>query len=144
MLSTLQIAGMFAITMVGWLLFRETDLAALVRDFRLAPWHSSAFDRQAGLYLFLLSFGYSIPLWVQSVWIESGRAGVNAGLGQVPGMSKVINVDLNGRCTSSGSQRRKSELPQMRNRCTNRPSASVLYPWIVPSAMTFEVPEGKW
>ena len=43
---------------------------------------------------------------------SSGRAGVNAGLGRVPGMSKVINVDLNGRCTSRGSQRRKSELPQ--------------------------------
>jgi hypothetical protein len=64
---------MFVLTLIGWLLFRETDLQAIVRDLRLSPWHSSAFDRQAGLYLFLLAFGYSIPLWAQSVWVELGR-----------------------------------------------------------------------
>ena len=61
---------------------------------------------------------------------SSGRAGVNAGLGRVPGTSRVISVDRNGRRTSSGSQRRRSELPQMRNRCMNRPSGSALYPRI--------------
>jgi D-alanyl-lipoteichoic acid acyltransferase DltB (MBOAT superfamily) len=68
-----QIAGMFALTLFGWLLFRETDLHAIVRDLRLSPWRSTPFDRQAGLYLFLLAFGYSIPLWAQSVWVESHR-----------------------------------------------------------------------
>ena len=68
-----QILGMFALTLVGWLLFRETELSAIVRDLRLAPWNSSSFERQAGLYLFLLAFGYSIPLWTQSVWIELHR-----------------------------------------------------------------------
>ena len=65
-----QIAGRFVLTLVGWLLFRETDVSAIVRDLRLAPWNSSPFDRQAGTYLFLLAFGYSLPLWVQSVWVE--------------------------------------------------------------------------
>ena len=64
---------MFALTLVGWLLFRETQLSAIVRDLRLAPWNSSPFERQAGLYLFLLAFGYSIPLWAQSVWVELHR-----------------------------------------------------------------------
>ena len=64
---------MFALTLVGWLLFRETELSAIVRDLRLAPWNSSPFERQAGLYLFLLAFGYSIPLWAQSIWVELHR-----------------------------------------------------------------------
>jgi len=69
-LAALQIAGMFALTLVGWLLFRETEFHAIMRDLRLVPWHSTAQDRQIGVYLFLLALGYSIPLWVQSVWVE--------------------------------------------------------------------------
>jgi len=69
----LQTAGMFALTLVGWLLFRETELSAIVRDLRLSPFASSPLDRQAGLYLFLLAFGYSIPLWAQSIWVELHR-----------------------------------------------------------------------
>ncbi len=68
-----QIAGMFSLTLVGWLLFRETDLHAIVRDLTLSPWRSTAFDRQAGLYMFLLALGYSVPLWVQSIWVEVHR-----------------------------------------------------------------------
>ena len=55
-----------------------------------------------------------------------GRCGVNAGLGRVPATSSVTSVDLIGRHTSSGSQRRRSELPQMRNRWVNIPSGSAL------------------
>jgi D-alanyl-lipoteichoic acid acyltransferase DltB (MBOAT superfamily) len=69
----LKIAGMFALTVFGWLLFRETEFHALVRDLRLVPWRSTAQDRQIGLYLFLLAFGYSIPLWAQSIWVELHR-----------------------------------------------------------------------
>jgi D-alanyl-lipoteichoic acid acyltransferase DltB (MBOAT superfamily) len=68
-----QIPAMFALTLIGWLLFRETELSAIVRDLRLSPFDSTPFERQAGLYLFLLAFGYSIPLWVQSVWVELNR-----------------------------------------------------------------------
>ena len=73
LIEWLHIAGMFALTLVGWLLFRETELSAITRDLRLAPWNSSPFERQAGLYLFLLALGYSIPLWTQSIWIELHR-----------------------------------------------------------------------
>jgi alginate O-acetyltransferase complex protein AlgI len=69
-LIPLQVAGMFCLTLVGWLLFRETDVHAIVRDLRLLPWHSTPADRQIGLYLFLLAFGYSLPLWAQSVWVN--------------------------------------------------------------------------
>jgi D-alanyl-lipoteichoic acid acyltransferase DltB (MBOAT superfamily) len=69
----LQIPAMFVLTLVGWLLFRETEFSAIVRDLRLSPFDSTPFERQAGLYLFLLAFGYSIPLWVQSIWVELHR-----------------------------------------------------------------------
>jgi len=72
-LQVLQVLGMFGLTLVGWLLFRETELSAIVRDLALVPWHSTPADRQIGLYLFLLAFGYSIPLWVQSIWVELRR-----------------------------------------------------------------------
>lgn len=65
-----QIAGMFVLTNVGWLLFRETSLDAIARDLALSPWAASSLDRWTGLYLFLLAFAYSIPLWIQSAWVE--------------------------------------------------------------------------
>jgi len=72
-----------------------------------------------------------------------GRCGVNAGLGRVPGTSSVTRVDLIGRQTSSGIQRRGSVLPQMRKRSVISPSGSALYPRIDRSGMIFEVPDGK-
>ncbi|HET7695812.1 MAG TPA: MBOAT family O-acyltransferase [Vicinamibacterales bacterium] len=68
-----QIPAMFVLTLIGWLLFRETELSAIVRDLQLSPFSSTPLERQAGLYLFLLALGYSIPLWVQSVWVELHR-----------------------------------------------------------------------
>jgi D-alanyl-lipoteichoic acid acyltransferase DltB (MBOAT superfamily) len=68
-----RIAAMFALTLIGWLLFRETELAAIVRDLRLSPFGVSELDRQTGVYLFLLAFLYSVPLWIQSVWAELHR-----------------------------------------------------------------------
>ena len=68
-----QIAGMFLLTNIGWLLFRETSLAAIVHDLSLSPWGGSALDRQTAAYLFILSLVYSLPLWVQSLWVELHR-----------------------------------------------------------------------
>jgi len=70
---TVQTAGMFALTLIGWLLFRETELPAIVRDLQLSPLAASAQDRMTGLYLFLLAFTYSVPLWIQSLWVEVHR-----------------------------------------------------------------------
>ena len=67
-----RIAGMFVLTCIGWLLFRETQISAIVRDVRLSPFSASALDRQAGLYLFLLALLYSLPLWIHSLAAESG------------------------------------------------------------------------
>ncbi len=68
-----QVLGMFVLTNIGWLLFRETELSAIVRDLTLSPFGVSDLDRQTGVYLFLLALGYSVPLWVQSLWVEATR-----------------------------------------------------------------------
>ena len=67
-----RVAGMFALTSVGWLIFRETELNQLWRDLRLSPVASTALGRDAGLYLFLLAGLYSLPLWIHDLWAEFG------------------------------------------------------------------------
>jgi D-alanyl-lipoteichoic acid acyltransferase DltB (MBOAT superfamily) len=71
-LTPLQIAGMFALTNLGWLFFRETELAQIVRHLSLSPFQSTILGRRTGAYLFFLAALYSIPLWVQSLWAELG------------------------------------------------------------------------
>ncbi len=66
----LQVVGMFGVTCVGWLIFRETELQALWRDLTLSPFAASALDRQSALYLFALTLLYSLPLWIHSLWSE--------------------------------------------------------------------------
>jgi alginate O-acetyltransferase complex protein AlgI len=72
-IHVLQVFGMFGLTLVGWLLFRETDLSSIWRDLRLVPWQSTPFERQAGLYLFVLALLYSLPLVAHSIWYELQR-----------------------------------------------------------------------
>jgi len=74
----LQIAGMFVLTLIGWLIFRETELDQLWRDLRLNPAASSELDRSAGLYLFLLAGLYSLPLWIHDIWAEAGGVSLTA------------------------------------------------------------------
>ncbi|MBA2301836.1 MAG: MBOAT family protein [Acidobacteria bacterium] len=69
----LQTIGMFVLTLIGWLVFRETELTALVRDFALSPFAAPEADYRIALYLFLLALVYSVPLWVQGIWVEGGR-----------------------------------------------------------------------
>jgi alginate O-acetyltransferase complex protein AlgI len=75
-LTVPQMAGMFVLTNIGWLMFRETEVAAIWRDLTLSPFGVADLDRQTGLYLFLLAFLYSVPLWIQSIWVEVNRAAV--------------------------------------------------------------------
>ena len=78
-LAPLQVAGMFLLTNVGWLVFRESDLSQLARHLTLSPFESSVLGRQTGAYLFFLAALYSVPLWVQSLWAElGGRDAVGA------------------------------------------------------------------
>ena len=71
---------MFVLTCIGWLIFRETEFAQLVRDLQLVPWQSSALDRSAGIDLFLLAALYSVPLWIQDLWVELKGANLAAAI----------------------------------------------------------------
>jgi D-alanyl-lipoteichoic acid acyltransferase DltB (MBOAT superfamily) len=71
-LRIVQIPAMFVLTCIGWLIFRETDLSQLIRDFGLRPSGVTALGAQTGLYLFLLAFLYSIPLWINDLYAELG------------------------------------------------------------------------
>jgi D-alanyl-lipoteichoic acid acyltransferase DltB (MBOAT superfamily) len=69
-LRPLQIAAMFVLTCIGWLIFRETELHHLIADLQLRPSDASELGRSTGLYLFLLTLLYSIPLWIHDAWVE--------------------------------------------------------------------------
>lgn len=71
-LRVLGVVVMFPLTCVGWLIFRETELAQLWHDVTLSPFASDPFNRSAGLYLFVLAAIYSLPLWIHDIWAESG------------------------------------------------------------------------
>ncbi len=67
-LEPARVLGMFVLTCIGWLIFRETDMHMLWRDLTLSPWNTTMADRQMGGYLFLTVMGYSLPLWMHDIW----------------------------------------------------------------------------
>ena len=70
-----QWAVMFVLVHIGWLMFREADAAMLWRDMMLVPGTAPLAERQAGLYLFLIAFTLSLPLWAHSLWtVWHGRS----------------------------------------------------------------------
>jgi len=71
-LVPLRVAGMFALTCLGWLFFRETDCSMIVRHLGLSPFQSTVLGRQTGAYLFFLSLLYSVPLWIDSLSARLG------------------------------------------------------------------------
>jgi len=73
-LRPLQVAGMFLLSLAGWLMFRETDAAQLWRDVQLSPWAATALGYSAGVYLVLLTLVYAAPLWLYDLWVELGGA----------------------------------------------------------------------
>ncbi|MBA3295867.1 MAG: MBOAT family protein [Acidobacteria bacterium] len=76
-----QVGDMFVLTSIGWLLFRETEVSAILRDLTLSPFAASALDRQTAVYLFLVTLVYSLPLWVHSLWAELRGSGSDEGVG---------------------------------------------------------------
>ncbi len=87
-LAPLRVAGMFVLVCIGWLMFRETNLAMLVRDLTLSPASSSFVEHDAGLALALRVLPYAAPLLIQSLWVEYWRgrgaaiSGAKAGGGE--------------------------------------------------------------
>ena len=79
-LRPLQVVGMFVLTCIGWLIFRETELTQLIADVSLVPSASTPLERSAGLYLFLLALLYSVPLWLHDLWAELGGLDLTASI----------------------------------------------------------------
>jgi D-alanyl-lipoteichoic acid acyltransferase DltB (MBOAT superfamily) len=75
-LRTIQVITMFVLTCIGWLIFRETELAQLIADFKLSPTDSTSIGRSTGLYLFVLVAIYSLPLWIHDLWAEFNAPGL--------------------------------------------------------------------
>jgi D-alanyl-lipoteichoic acid acyltransferase DltB (MBOAT superfamily) len=66
--AALQVAGMFLVACVGWLLFRETNVAYLGRALTLSPFGLTQEQWRISAYLFLLALIYSLPLGLHAVW----------------------------------------------------------------------------
>jgi hypothetical protein len=58
----LRIALMFVLTNIGWLIFREQNIAALWRDLTLSPAAAPMLDWKVAAYLCTVIGFYSIPL----------------------------------------------------------------------------------
>jgi alginate O-acetyltransferase complex protein AlgI len=69
-LVPVRVVGTFALVLVGWLMFRETDPAFLWRGLTLSPFAESRLEWQMGAYLFLMALVYSLPLWIEGLWAE--------------------------------------------------------------------------
>ena len=63
-----RILFMFALTHVGWLIFREHNTAQLLRDFTLSPAAADAMQWQIAAYLGALTLLYASPLLLHVIW----------------------------------------------------------------------------
>ncbi len=63
----LKVACTFGVTCVGWLLFRERDLAQILHDLALSPFAAGAGDWQVARYLVALVMFYTLPLTVHLI-----------------------------------------------------------------------------
>jgi len=91
-LAPIQVVLMFALTCVGWLIFRETELDHLIADFTRSPLDTSSLGLSTGLYLFLFVALYSVPLWIHDLWSELGGPDLIAAMDRlesVPGFGRV-------------------------------------------------------
>ncbi|HEX4241931.1 MAG TPA: MBOAT family O-acyltransferase [Steroidobacteraceae bacterium] len=68
----LAVLVMFALTNVGWLMFRETDLHRLGIDFALSPAAATALEWQAACYFIALTALYSLPL-IAHMYLDANR-----------------------------------------------------------------------
>jgi len=57
----------FALTNVGWLIFRETDLSQLLFDFTLTPGHTTPLQTEAACFLLVWILVYSLPLVIHAL-----------------------------------------------------------------------------
>jgi hypothetical protein len=67
-LALVQTALTVAAAFVGWLFFRETNPEFLRRWLLLSPAESPVMEREVGLYLFVLTATWGLPLFLDDLW----------------------------------------------------------------------------
>jgi alginate O-acetyltransferase complex protein AlgI len=72
-LAPLKAVGTFALVTLGWLFFRETDLAWVGRYLSLAPWGPEQANPLVARYLLCTTLLYSLPLWAHAVYDRLAR-----------------------------------------------------------------------
>lgn len=65
-LLPLRVAFMFALTNIGWLLFRERKASQILTYLSLDPFAATDVPSSLPKYFFLSVFVYSIPLWIKT------------------------------------------------------------------------------
>jgi hypothetical protein len=69
-MNGLRVLGMFVLTMVGWLFFREGDITQIGRALSLSPLSSTPDQHAAGVYLALLTGIYALPIAIEHLVLE--------------------------------------------------------------------------
>jgi len=67
LLAVPRVVVFFALTNVGWLMFRETDISRLFAAFRLSPAATTGPEAMAAAYLLGLTLAFALPLVVDTV-----------------------------------------------------------------------------
>jgi alginate O-acetyltransferase complex protein AlgI len=69
-LKPLQILLMFVLIHLGYIIFREWELAYIWRDLTLSPFVNSEIQIQTALFLFGKTLFYSLPLWMHTLFVH--------------------------------------------------------------------------
>jgi len=85
--SAFKIVLMFALTNIGWLMFRETALHQLLDDLTLRPAAATLLEWKAALYFICLVLIYSLPLIIV-MWADRPRRERTPGF--FPGRGSVV------------------------------------------------------
>jgi len=67
-MNVARVILMFALTNLGWLIFRERNLGQLAHDLTLSPLAAPAMDWDVARYIGMLTLIYSLPLWIHTLW----------------------------------------------------------------------------
>ncbi len=62
-----RICGMFVLTLIGWLIFREKNIHQLWHDLTLSPGTTTVIDWQVAAYLGMVVLLYALPLLLHSL-----------------------------------------------------------------------------
>lgn len=71
--SFISVPGMFCLTCVGWLMFREQDSSYLFQHLQLNPWNASAGDWSIAGFLTAKTLLLASPILLHSWWDLKGR-----------------------------------------------------------------------